>query len=344
MPLLDPDASLLRHDYRAAALRLLAGKAGSKAAREQILAAAQITAYIFTEPGRVLDAHPFIRLLRASKVSLDDEFFGLTERRARQGTTAMMVDLALGCATLGAAIEQVVNFFRIIGDDLQIYCEQRDEDFLLGVRLAQPELDPHGFLPDFWLLYLQRFFSWATDLLLPVKAVACSTAVKRTDDPRLIAFIREDWCANQHSDALLISRKYWTLPIVRTRSEWLENVDRLVFQGIITWPDGNEQYASQVRALLLKALHLRTPPPRLQEIAQALCLTVQTLHRHLQHEGTGYQRLLDELRRDFAIDLLLRQHQSVAQVAHQLGFAEPRSFSRAFKQWTGQSPSDLRKS
>ncbi|ROM33984.1 hypothetical protein BK648_24820 [Pseudomonas poae] len=256
----------------------------------------------------------------------------------------MMVDLALGCATLGAAIEQVVNFFRIIGDDLQIYCEQRDDEFWLGVRLAQPELDPQGFLPDFWLLYLQRFFSWATDLLLPVKVVVCSATGKCNQNQRLVAFIREDWVASETNDALLISRKYWTLPIVRTRSEWLENVDRLVFQGIITWPDGNEQYANQVRALLLKALHLRTPPPRLQEIAQVLCLTVQTLHRHLQHEGTGYQRLLDELRRDFAIDLLVRQHQSIAQVAQQLGFAEPRSFSRAFKQWTGQSPSDVRRS
>lgn len=343
MPSLEPDLPSQRHNYRDAALRLLAGKAGAKNTRAQILETAQIAAEVFDEQATPLSAHQFIRLLRASKLTLDDEFFGLTQRRAKQGTTAMMVDLALSCATLGAAIEQVVNFFRIVGDDLMIYCEQHDEDFVLGIRLTHPELDPHGFLADFWLLYLQRFFSWMTDVLLPVKTVLSTTSDARAADQRLITFIRDDWRAGQDADALLISRKYWTLPVLRTRGEWLENVDRLVFQGIITWPNGHEQYASQVRALLLKALSQRIAPPRLQDIAQALCLTVQTLHRHLQHEGTGYQRILDELRRDFAIDLLVRQHQSIAEVAEQLGFAEPRSFSRAFKQWTGHSPSMLRK-
>lgn len=336
----DIDLKTQRSDYRAAVRRLLCGAQNHGVSLERILQTAEMDPAHFADEQTPITLHQFVRLLRASTLLLDDEFFGLTQRRIKQGTLSMMVDLALGCATLGAAIEKFVDFYRIVTDDLEIYCEQQSDDVLLGIRLNRPELDPSHFLADYWLLYLHRFFSWMTGLLIPVRHVL-STAAE--GDQRLVRFIREDWQSEQNRDALLISRKYWTLPIIRTRSEWQDNVDRLVLNGVLSWPDGTQQYANQVRALMLKTLISRQPPPRLQEIAQELNLTVQTLHRHLQHEGTGYQRLLDDLRRDFAIDLLSKQHQNIGEVAEQLGFAEPRSFSRAFKQWTGQSPSSVRK-
>lgn len=336
----DLDLTVQRNDYRAAVRRLLCGAQSHGIALERILQTAEIDPVLFADHKAPIKAHQFIRLLRACVLLLDDEFFGLTQRRAKQGTLSIMVDLSLGCATLGAAIEKVVNFYRVVTDDLEIYCEQQGDDVLLGIRLSRPELDPSHFLADYWLLYLHRFFSWMTGLLIPVKQVQSTAA---NGEHRLVRFVREDWQSEQNRDALLISRKYWTLPVIRTRSEWQDNVDRLVLNGVLNWPDGTEQYANQVRALMLKSLIARQPTPRLQDIAQELNLTTQTLHRHLQHEGTGYQRLLDDLRRDFAIDLLSKQHQSISEVAEQLGFAEPRSFSRAFKQWTGQSPSSARK-
>lgn len=336
----DIDLKTQRSDYRAAARRLLCGAQNHGVSLERILQTAEMDPVLFADEQTPIKLHQFVRLLRASTLLLDDEFFGLTQRRIKQGTLSMMVDLALGCATLGAAIEKVVDFYRIVTDDLEIYCEQQGDDMLLGIRLSRPELDPSQFLADYWLLYLHRFFSWMTGLLIPIRHVL-STAVE--GEQRLVRFIREDWQSGQHRDAWLISRKYWTLPVIRTRSEWQDNVDHLVLNGVLSWPDGTQQYANQVRALMLKTLISRQPPPRLQEIAQGLNLTAQTLHRHLQNEGTGYQRLRDDLRRDFAIDLLSKQHQSISGVAEQLGFAEPRSFSRAFKQWTGRSPSSVRK-
>lgn len=122
-------------------------------------------------------------------------------------------------------------------------------------------------------------------------------------EQRLVLFVRTDWHSAQPRDALLISRKYWTLPVIRTRSEWQENIERMVVGGVLSWPDGAQQYTRQVRALLRNQLMLRQPLSRLQDVAHALNMTVQTLHRHLQHEGTSFQRLLDDLRRDFAMDL-----------------------------------------
>jgi AraC-like DNA-binding protein len=47
----------------------------------------------------------------------------------------------------------------------------------------------------------------------------------------------------------------------------------------------------------------------------------------------------DEMRRDLAIDYLLISNRNITNISTVLGFSEPRSFTRAFKQWTGVSPS-----
>ncbi|MGA3797637.1 helix-turn-helix domain-containing protein [Pseudomonas sp. GL-RE-29] len=57
-----------------------------------------------------------------------------------------------------------------------------------------------------------------------------------------------------------------------------------------------------------------------------------TLQRRLQAEGTHYQNLRDNLRRDMAIDLLSRGDMTVIQVAAATGFEETSAFHRAFRQ------------
>lgn len=328
-------------DYHLPARQLLQGPMRSGLALEPLLAQAGIDSGLLAESTPRVDIHQFIRLLRGVTQALGDEFFGLSERRAKEGTSAMLVDLMLSCSTLGAALEQASNFFRILTDDLLLDCTPSDDDIQLSLHLSRPEFDPEGFLPDYWLVSLHRFLSWSTGQLIPVKQVISSAPNHAPG--RLLSFVRQDWQAGMPATSLVISRKYWTLPIVRTRSEWRDHRRRLVEEGILGWPEGDNHYSNQVKSLLLKALVQQQAMPRLQDIAGTLCMSAQTLHRHLQHEGNGYQRILDDLRRDYAIELLAKQHLSIAAAAECLGFAEARSFSRAFKQWTGLPPSAVRR-
>lgn len=89
--------------------------------------------------------------------------------------------------------------------------------------------------------------------------------------------------------------------------------------------------------------------PRLAEgkldadgIACALGCSRQTLYRRLKAEGTSFAAILDDLRRRRA-GSMLRQGNSVKAVAYALGYSDPAAFSRAFKRWTGSSPSEARR-
>jgi AraC-like DNA-binding protein len=82
--------------------------------------------------------------------------------------------------------------------------------------------------------------------------------------------------------------------------------------------------------------------PSLTELARARHVSPRTLKRRLAEQGTSYQRLLDELRRDRALKLLEVESNSVEQIAEQLGYSDAANFNRAFRRWLGLSPSAWR--
>jgi AraC-like DNA-binding protein len=77
-------------------------------------------------------------------------------------------------------------------------------------------------------------------------------------------------------------------------------------------------------------------------LAPLLNLSPRSLHRQLKEEGTSLQVLKDEVRHERAIELLQRTHKPIKQVAESAGFQNEKSFIRAFKLWTGQTPAAFR--
>ena len=84
------------------------------------------------------------------------------------------------------------------------------------------------------------------------------------------------------------------------------------------------------------------PLPSAAEVGRRLGLSVSTLRRRLDEEGTSYRALKDECRRTAALRYLASPALSLADVAALLGFDEPSAFFRAFRRWTGTTPARYR--
>lgn len=98
--------------------------------------------------------------------------------------------------------------------------------------------------------------------------------------------------------------------------------------------------AQQVARVVAEKLKGSTPV--LGDVARHMAMSTRNLQRVLRESGTSYQLLLDEVRRDVAIQHLSNPATSVSQVGFLLGFSESSAFHRAFRRWTGQSPSAFR--
>lgn len=77
------------------------------------------------------------------------------------------------------------------------------------------------------------------------------------------------------------------------------------------------------------------------DIADSLHLSERTLRRKLAQEGLSFRTLLDEGRKSRALELMMSGRRSITEVTAETGFSDTRSFSRAFKRWTGRPPSEV---
>jgi AraC-like DNA-binding protein len=98
--------------------------------------------------------------------------------------------------------------------------------------------------------------------------------------------------------------------------------------------------AFRLRELLVE--RLRDGEPDQPSIARALGLSERTLQRRLSEENASFASLVDEVRSDLARLYLGDPKLAIFEIAFLLGYSEPSAFNRAFRRWTGRSPSEFR--
>jgi AraC-like DNA-binding protein len=81
----------------------------------------------------------------------------------------------------------------------------------------------------------------------------------------------------------------------------------------------------------------------LERVAQRLFMSARTLKRKLHGRGTTFRALLDDARFRQARHLLADPALDIQHVAVALGYRDPACFTRAFRRWSGRTPSQVRK-
>jgi AraC-like DNA-binding protein len=89
-------------------------------------------------------------------------------------------------------------------------------------------------------------------------------------------------------------------------------------------------------------LRMNGPLPSMQDVGRALGLSVRSLHRALESEGTKYNDVVDDVRREFSERYLARPSLSITEVSYLVGFSDTSAFFKAFKRWTGKKPGEYR--
>jgi AraC-like DNA-binding protein len=108
--------------------------------------------------------------------------------------------------------------------------------------------------------------------------------------------------------------------------------------GASTGPSVPDRVYATLRACLV---HRGDATPT--SLAAVLGMSVRTLQRRLGAEGCSLRGIRDEVCRERALERLKDPGATVSSVASELGFSDVAAFSKAFKRWTGESPSLVRR-
>lgn len=80
----------------------------------------------------------------------------------------------------------------------------------------------------------------------------------------------------------------------------------------------------------------------LEQIAEKMSLTPRTVQRKLARENTSFRQLLEDVRKNLALEYLTSTALPVAEIAARLGYSDAASFIHAFVRWTGRTPRTYR--
>jgi AraC-like DNA-binding protein len=296
------------------------------------LAAAGLAARV-SEP---VSAETYGRLWLAVAAALGCEYFGLGGRPMRPGSFVLLCRAVLHSATLAQALHRALRFLTVLLDDPR--GELRVQDGLAEVVLHDAAPRSAFAYRTYWII-LHGLACWLVGRRIPLRLVDF-----RCPEPDGVADYRQFFgapvrFARPHS-VLAFDARYLALPVVRDEAA-LKVFLRAAPANLLVRYRYDASLVARIRA------RLRTLPPTewpdAAGMAHALRLSPSTLRHRLRQEGQSWNGVRDEIRRDLAIAALTESGRGVAEIAQELGFAEPSAFHRAFRKWTARSPGAYRR-
>lgn len=118
-------------------------------------------------------------------------------------------------------------------------------------------------------------------------------------------------------------------------------------RAAVKWCEREEQMRGMADGRVTARVESQLEPgdggyPSLEQTARRLGMAPRTLRRRLKQEGTRFSDLLETARRRDALRLLDNRKLAAHEVAEMLGYVDAANFTRAFRRWTGQTPTQYR--
>ncbi|MFI8962262.1 AraC family transcriptional regulator ligand-binding domain-containing protein [Streptomyces sp. NPDC053493] len=195
--------------------------------------------------------------------------------------------------------------------------------------------DPLRFGAETTVLVAQRFAGWLIGRRLGVRRLEFGYPEPAHASEYALLF-RAPCVFGASRTAVVFDRADLDAPVRRDAVALHALLRRITFD-VLVCHDEPATLTTRVRRLIAAALPAGPVPPP-EEVAHRLAVSPQTLRRRLAAEGTSYQRLRDQVRRDHALAALTRGSLSIEGLSQGLGFSEPSAFHRAFRRWTGATP------
>lgn len=305
----------------------------------ELMDSAGIPADYLGQPAKLLTEPQLTRLIKTLWRATRDEFLGLAPHRCKNGVFALMAEFCLSAQTLGNMLRRSARFYSAVyeGIDIALEDDTPGSDGLVFFRLdlREDQYDPDHLMQEFLLLMWQRFGCWLVDQQIPI-AVNHFRYSAPGHFEEYGAMYPGDHHFNQPRCGFYIHSRYLDLPIVRGEEElalFLKESPAYILHR----PSQDFSLQARIRRILTRYDY--TEMPGLETVGQALNLTPRTIGRKLREEGTSFSQIKTALRRQYAIKLLTTEHLSIGEVSERVGFSESAAFCRAFKRWTGRSPS-----
>ena len=302
------------------------------------LAEARIAPQEVQNPQAKVTAAQFEVLSGHAMQELDDEALGWFSRKLPWGTYGMLCRASIGSPDLGVAIKRWCRHHRLLTEDITL-------DLTVTGGMATISITEHralGVFREFCLVsslrFLHGYACWAIDSRVSLSAASFSFEAPPHCDAYPLMFGGElRFGADRTSYSF--DARYLELPLQRDERALRTMLKRALPLTVLQYRR-DRLLGQRVRELLRQR---GSEAATADTISALLNVSSRTLHRQLLEEGVSLQTLKDQVRHELAAEQLRRTDRPIKQIALAVGFRNEKSFSRAFRAWSGATPGAFRR-
>jgi AraC-like DNA-binding protein len=299
-----------------------------------VLREAEFDARLFDDPDNVITLGNRSRLIQHCVNKTGCSHFGfLVGQQTGSSALGLVGFLMQNSPDVMTALHALVHYSHLHVRGAVIYLEKEQKSMFLGYRLYQPDIEAHVQIEDgavaIMLNVLRKLCgpSWNPDEIHLRRNKPADSRVYKQFFNAPLKFSCE------HS-GLLFPAHWLGQPVV--------NADPELYRYLKSQTDKlNLQYSEDFTDQVIRAIHssLFIHKATTEHIAALFAIHPRTLNRRLKSYGTSFQELTDQCSFEIAKQLLLNTSMQLMQIAATLNYADASAFTRAFRRWSGTTPS-----
>jgi AraC-like DNA-binding protein len=279
------------------------------------------------------------RIFEVAPVATADPLFALHAPSSMPAGAAEVLEFAgRSSRTIGEMLTRIARYYALLDDRTEMRIETSDDAARVVVRATTTPPAPRAATEMLFSYLIERARALAgADVRL--RAV-CFHADGPSDVSAYEAFFRAPVRFSQPLNELVLDRACLDTPIATADAALASFLDRQAEVMLARLPK-SDSIVERLRRLVAETLQDGDLP--IEAAAKRLGVSARTLQRRLGEASTSYAATSESVRRELAAQYLGNQRLAIAEVAYLLGFSQTSAFHRAFKRWTGSTPSEYRR-
>jgi AraC-like DNA-binding protein len=303
----------------------------------EVCAEAGIDIELFDDPGNLISFRAASRLFRVSAERTGCHHFGLLHGQKGGLSFLGFIGLLVKYSpNVESALRSLVRYLHLHIRGAVTTLEVSGRTATFAYKIYQPDAEATDQIGD---AAVATMYNIMLELCGPKwNPLEVRLAHRKPDD---IAPFRKFFQAPLRFDAEDNALVFFTESLRRPLPQAEPELRRLLATQIAALErQYTDQFAEQVRSILRTAL--LTDHGSADQIASLFSMHSRTLHRRLTAAGSSFRELVDESRFEIARQMLTDTDADVSHVAYVLNYADSSAFTRAFRRWSGATPTQWR--
>jgi len=268
----------------------------------------------------------------------EDPFFGLKEEKYFMPAHIGPLGFAwLASTSLRSAMERLQRYIKVLHEKIEVAIIEKPDRLVIWARSGSPYAEP-VYRDDAQLAILTRMCRFiAGDEWNPMMVTFIHPPP--ADTSYYFQLFRCPVEFNAEYNSIQIDRQKAEQRLTGSNKQLAQLNDHMVVRYLASQAKGD--IVNRVKTAILEELGEGSVTE--STIADDLHMSTRNLNRKLSAENTSFKTLMLEIRTELANQYINDATLTLTEISFMLGFSEISSFSRAYKRWTGMSPSEARR-